>query len=384
MNTLFTDTVMVDAVEQSAACFPARKLQLGFSLIELMISVTIGLLGVLVIFQVMSVWNERKRTTSSGSDAQVAGTIGMFSLERELKVAGYGLGRMQDIEWGCTVNMRDSTGTNVTFPLLPLLVTQGLSSAPDTITAIAGSSSYFTGREEFTQSAASSKRTRQRVGLFPGDILVVTNRPTSAACEVIEVTALSAGEARTIEHQNVSYEKFGAPVGVLTASRFNPPGGADPAFVSGSIYNLGPTPRRTVWQIRAGGVLTSTETFGGLPAIDVADGIVDLQAEYGSMDGSTGVGGIITWAEAAPTPWTNLWAVRVAVLSRSQQFERLPVTTAAITYFGGTKTFAMNNVFGAAASDAANSPTNWRHYRYRVYEQVVPIRNMMWGRRSRS
>jgi type IV pilus assembly protein PilW len=30
--------------------------------------------------------------------------------------------------------------------------------------------------------------------------------------------------------------------------------------------------------------------------------------------------------------------------------------------------------------DPAN---NWRHYRYRVYETVIPLRNMLWGSQIR-
>jgi type IV pilus assembly protein PilW len=29
------------------------------------------------------------------------------------------------------------------------------------------------------------------------------------------------------------------------------------------------------------------------------------------------------------------------------------------------------------ATDAV--PNNWRFYRYRVYEKVIPLRNMIWG-----
>ncbi len=34
------------------------------------------------------------------------------------------------------------------------------------------------------------------------------------------------------------------------------------------------------------------------------------------------------------------------------------------------------DAFGAANPD----PNNWRYYRYRVYERVIPLRNMIWGK----
>ena len=41
----------------------------------------------------------------------------------------------------------------------------------------------------------------------------------------------------------------------------------------------------------------------------------------------------------------------------------------------------MTNVDGTPDSfgDADADPNNWRYYRYRVYERVIPLRNMLWG-----
>ena len=41
----------------------------------------------------------------------------------------------------------------------------------------------------------------------------------------------------------------------------------------------------------------------------------------------------------------------------------------------------MTNVDGTADGfgDANPDPNNWRYYRYRVYERVIPLRNVLWG-----
>ena len=41
----------------------------------------------------------------------------------------------------------------------------------------------------------------------------------------------------------------------------------------------------------------------------------------------------------------------------------------------------MRNVDGTPdPSETPNAdPNNWRYYRYRVYERVIPLRNMLWG-----
>ena len=40
--------------------------------------------------------------------------------------------------------------------------------------------------------------------------------------------------------------------------------------------------------------------------------------------------------------------------------------------------FTMTNVDGTADT-SPNDANDWRHYRYRVYEKVIPLRNTIWG-----
>ena len=330
----------------------------GFSLIELMISVVIGLLGIVVIFQVLTVWDSRKRTTTSGSDAQVAGTIGMFALDRDMKQVGYGFGMTKPGELGCNVVATNALGVSANFPLLPVSITQGATGAPDQLTIMYGNSSYFGGAQTFTSSTATTKRTKYRTGFFKGDLVLVTDNPATAAtgnCALVEVTNDENADPREFSHENISYVKFGATA--ASPSRFNPATGTGTTFLVGNLYNLGPGPRRSVWQIRQGGVLAVGDTISASGVTDVAEGIVDLQAEYGS-------GVPLTWSDTPPTNWADLQAVRVAILSRSQQFEKEAVTAAAVPFFGGSRTFAMGNVFGADSSNGVGSPTNWRNYRY--------------------
>jgi type IV pilus assembly protein PilW len=57
-------------------------------------------------------------------------------------------------------------------------------------------------------------------------------------------------------------------------------------------------------------------------------------------------------------------------VSRSAQFEKQEVTNAAPTWtFDGTTT----QEFDLEKTDA-----DWKHYRYKVYETVVPLRNVLW------
>jgi type IV pilus assembly protein PilW len=52
----------------------------GMSLVELMVGVAIGLIGLLVIFKTVAIWDSHTRTTTSGGDADTAGTLALFNL----------------------------------------------------------------------------------------------------------------------------------------------------------------------------------------------------------------------------------------------------------------------------------------------------------------
>jgi len=85
-------------------------------------------------------------------------------------------------------------------------------------------------------------------------------------------------------------------------------------------------------------------------------------------------------------------AIRVGLLVRGRQFERNrdsdstvvanPVTPAVPTWAGSGvgSDFVMTNVDGTPDAPATAGPNNWRYYRYRVYERVIPLRNMIWGK----
>ena len=65
--------------------------QAGFSLVEILVGLVIGLIATLVIMQVFSVFEGQKRTTSGSSDAQTNGSIALYNITKELEMAGFGL-----------------------------------------------------------------------------------------------------------------------------------------------------------------------------------------------------------------------------------------------------------------------------------------------------
>ncbi len=372
-----------------------RDRQRGFSLLEIMVGVAIGLIGIVVIFQVLAVWETRKRTTTSGSDAQIAGTIAMFNLERDLKLAGYGFGRSTFM--GCTVNAYDAlrAPNTFTFALSPVVITDGAGGAPDTLTVLWGNSAFFVADQTFTTSSDTTKRTRGRTGFQKGDLVVAAGN-SPAQCVLAEVTQNDVADlapftdGASIGHANMAYTNFYS--GAVVNTRYNNPAGPGIAFTTGSLYNLGPAPQLNTWQILNARTLASSEGFRTPTAsTEVSEGIADLQAQYGyDNNGNNQIDcpaasapPACEWTATltsppltAPINWSRVRAIRVALLARSQQYEKDAVTTTAPTWAAGA--FVMRNVDGTADSSPGDA-NDWRHYRYRVYQAVVPLRNMIWG-----
>jgi type IV pilus assembly protein PilW len=384
-----------------------RSASRGFSLVEILVGVAIGIVGMLVIFRTIAVWDTHTRSTTAGSDSQNTGSLAMFNLERDVKQAGHGFMGFgpttvtPPASLGCQVNVAD-TGAR-TLPFAPfnmapveIVLTPG---QPDTINVLSGNSPFFVSEAKFVGSTATSKTLERRSGFHPGDLAIAAVGPV---CNLIEITDDTNADGRTIDHAPAAnYPSFyAAPAAPPRTARYN--SAALPALTQlGTLYSLGPNPIRNQWGV-IGGNLTRTEAFSGGPAFVVGEGVVNVKAIYG-LDtlGAIGTRTVTLWTNVAPvTPagWAQVLSIRVALLVRSRQFERsadqsasgVPtgVTLQAPTWSGATmippipnSNFVMTNVGGGPDSFGPNDPdpNNWRYYRYRVYEKEIPLRNVMWG-----
>lgn len=416
---------------------PAPRRERGMSLIEILVGVVIGLLGILVIFQVLSVTEDRKRTTVHGSDAQSAGAIALYQLQREVQRAGYGIGTADTKIIGCLVKAWN--GAAIDFRLYPIEIVQGAAGAPDRIRVLIGSSDkYVTDVRPWTPGTGSAKSmTGSRAGFDYGDLVVLTGEIDSSRnpgpqtpCALIQVTDRPVAAPFDVGH-NLSYTL--TPPDTLspaatTTPRFNkdaawPDWGTVPSPPpvtfppnKGFALNLGKQPRRHEFRVTLPGEanpnrLVATELLFDAGIGEVADSIINLQAEYGIDRNNNQVIEANEWTETPPDntlvptgtdpkracgdspsrSWRCVLAIRVALLARSAHWDKSacspnPQRTSGATGALQLTNFAMTNVDGTAASGAEAactedppSPNSWRRYRYSVYETVIPMRNMLWG-----
>jgi type IV pilus assembly protein PilW len=134
--------------------------------------------------------------------------------------------------------------------------------------------------------------------------------------------------------------------------------------------------------------------------IPVVAGVVNLQAQYG-ISTTANSNQVNQWVDATAatgfaTPSVadrnRIKAVRIAIIARNSKIERSAVSTACSSTSAATPTglCAWSGVaVGGAITTASPAPTvdlsadaNWARYRYRVFETVIPLRNMVWSRET--
>ncbi|MBI3526681.1 MAG: PilW family protein [Betaproteobacteria bacterium] len=360
----------------------------GMSLPEILAAVLIGLIGMIVIMQVYATSEERKRTTTGTSDAQISGNIALFTLESTIRSAGFGMVSADNNMIGCTTLAYNSNrpAPDFTFLMAPVVITVGAAGAPDKITVIYGSSPNVVEGDAFVSSAASGADfpLKNAAGILAGDLVVASEAGLN--CSMAEVTGFLPAAVNTVMHANAApYSYVNAANQTINATAsYNKGGGSGVGYSTAALlFTLGRSPTVVTYQIGNDKLQTKTlmpyvpaqDADGdGTSDADIGDGIVQLKAQYGKdTDGDAVVDTWDTTLPATSAQWMQVRAIRIALLARSAKLEKLRedgshVTAAAPTWYGGA--FTMTN---------PDLLTDWRDYRYRVYETVVPLRNMIWS-----
>lgn len=353
----------------------------GVTLIELMVGLVIGMIATVIVAQVLRVAEAQKRSTTEGSDAQVNGALSLYALQRDINMAGYGFAAVPS-DLGCYAHGAGGK----TWTLAPVVITDGALGAPDSILVTTAVNSTGVSTPTVLAAAAASTATDFQVSTIaafePGDqvLAVPTAIDANNWCSIFTVASTSTVGTT---HHLIASTATGAgqwtPTGVLPAAGYaNGSYVIDIGHLEQHQYTVD-TARYMLQQATA--TTADTGTMGA--ASDLYPNIVNLQAMYGKD--TDGDGSVDTYDVTTPTTaagWAQVRTIRIAVVARSGQYEKDDVTTAAPLWNVGGIT---NPVTGAAPCGASqclslsvqNVP-NWTHYRYKVYDMVVPMRNLLW------
>lgn len=371
----------------------------GFGLVELMVGLVIGLLTTVVIMQVFSAFEGQKRTTSGSSDTQTNGALALYSLERELMMAGYGMPlyatKNTPSPMKCTtgvfnVDHDGNTGTPK-IGFAPIEIGDGGSGGvSDTVTI-----RYASANATATKSNSGVPII---IGAMSGATLTVE---VSLGCSVNDTALLikdtDCGMTR------VTGVVSGAPSKITVADASHAAVDGTLACLSGwseVSYSIGSQGSRYWLQ-------TIDSREAGFPnALPRQADIVNIQAQYGitkaapaseqeTYDVDEWVDATGDWKTSSLTiaNRNRIRAIRIAVIARSPLKEKEKVTTACAGKFCATwedpvRTGQIRKTNGSstlpATMEVAVPGTDWEYYRYRTYQTIVPLRNLIWASPSLS
>lgn len=330
----------------------------GFSLVEIMVGMVIGMLGIMVIMQVYSVFESQKRATTGAGDAQNAGAIALFGMQRDIEQAGYGLSTSNII--GCNVQLRAGPPA-VTVTLAPVTINPASSVVPtgdsntDTLLIAYGSSASPPEGNGITSLSGSNYAVQAYGSFTAGDqvIAMPSSRPSPCSLTLTSVTA--------VNNPNVTVATAVAGVG------------------GGALYNLGTTPVVKAYAVRSGNLTVCDYMTNDCSQnnsaiwVPVANNIISMRAEYG-QDANNPMDGILDgYGPTTPSTacgWLKTSAVRLALVARNTEPGNTAVTASAPTW-AGSATTAINLTGTTVASGKT-----WQNYRYKVFETTVPIQNI--------
>ncbi len=335
---------------------------LGFTLIEIMIGLAIGMLLTLVIIQVMSVFEAQTRSTSGTADAQTNGSIALYTISREIQMTGYGILPVTNSAHECTtLTINGVADATVPNRLTSVVIAEGAAPAGDTLTLRYGNSlmgGVPTQIAVVGAPTANDATVGTNLGCAVNDISLVTNGTTCAMSTITNVSAVGV-----------------VPITVRLAN-------TTAAALNANLACLG------TWTEVTYRVVNGNLERNGVPSVP---GIVSLQAQYG-ISAAANLNQITQWVSATGGTWAaptianrnRIKAVRVAVVSRNTKAEMSDVTAACNSTTAAAPTglcaWAGNALSPAPTIDMSVGTPDWRRYRYRVFETIVPLRNVVWAR----
>ncbi len=362
----------------------------GFSLIEIMVGLVIGMLATLVIMQVFSVFEAQKRTTTGSSDAQTNGSIALFTIKRDIEMAGYGLPVFSTINSPLLCDPvpkvdHDGDPATAQIDISPVVIIDGANGGSDTIsvrysTADQGDDPLVV--DKASDTAGIPRTIDLKISNDEADVTnnlgcrkdepnkrnfaIVSN---GAVCGIARVKAITGTT-------NITLDTTTLPAGWDTT-----------LYIKGASLACMGTWNEYQYKVNNGRL-----EVNGAPAM--AD-VVNIQAQYG-ISATTSSNQVVQWVDPVGATWANptpanrnlIKAIRVAVVARNGQLEKTDVTASCTSTTAANPTgLCAWDATSAAPINASPAPVidltadpDWRRYRYRVYETIVPLRSVIWSR----
>lgn len=369
-----------------------RKAQKGFSLVELMVAILLASITAVVVLHVLTSYQRRTATLLGSNEAQINAAIGLYAIEKEVRMAGAGLttsvagpptnpgGRLCGV---LGVNMADDSGDVISSgaPLMPLRIIDG-GAGPDTIEILRSDAPTGAAPVRLVQTMASADANISvdgRLGLVDGDLIMIGAPDGSKRCTMTRLGAnpTAVGSLWTLQHELADYGANEVAYDVRDA------------IVNMGRYGL----RRFTVLCNDGEIPSATNTCDlgwydvlSQSIVDPADAeladlqsiapqIVELQAQYGIAEGNRDT--VTSWVNAtAADGWEDpdeasskqIKAVRIALVARAARDGNEVAPDTLVLWDDGDG----NEMTLALDADQ-------RRFRYQVLTVVVPLMNVIWA-----
>lgn len=375
--------------------------QEGFSLVELMVGLVIGLLVSLAIYNVLNVNEGRKRTTTSLNDINQAGSYAVYQLDKLIRSAGSGFTGggdkvAADFTYGCRLDMSRGgvqltpsaafpvpfDAVNSTIRVAPLIIDNGAAGVGgDVIISMSGNAGLGESPTSFSSlPAASTLNLTNHAGLRANDVVLIADK-TGAGISPCLVQQVSPAFVQVLGGSSVALSGLYSAVVVNSRS-------VTDYLETAQVVNLGTSPSFNMFAVGANNSLMKYDLM--LPLVNdqtaansnpslYVDGVYQMQALYGVDNDGDPLVASLTWVAptgvyssanlldgslAASANIKTIKAVKIGLVVRTALMEKQAVSAATITLFSDTAIPVVVNL---------TDP----NYRYSSFEAVIPLRNSL-------
>jgi len=380
--------------------------QRGMTMVELLVAMIIALSVTLAVTSLLIAGENHKRTTTSTNDADQTGAYAFNALDKVLRGAGSGFAESAYISdrgvMGCRLNAAAILPRAGAFPspfasflggvaanlrMAPVLIGQGQSAdgVSDVIMVMSGSDAAGgVPRQVTTPGSANTLILNNTVGFSSSD-LVVVSQSGIPDCLLEEVASAPPAGGNTLNLGSTYYTSGTTTtittLSASTSSYVTPLGNAAINNLQFMLFGVDTTHTLYSYDLLQNQNLVQN-AGGGDAATAIADGVYQLHAIYGidtngngTQDAWAGPGDAnytINTVMITPATMESIVSVRLSLLVRGEYYDKNLVTPATLTLFNG-----LTNAAGNPLSQVVNINATDRHYRYRLFEFTVPLRNMI-------
>jgi type IV pilus assembly protein PilW len=279
-------------------------------------------------------------------------------------------------------------GVTNTLTVSPILIGQGQSQAGSDVIAVMGGSGAAGGvsRQISGGGSATTLNLDNTVGFLPSDVTLVSQSGVVDCLleEVVSVATPAINLSGTTYYTSTATTTNLATLAANTLSYVTPIGNAAANNMQFMLFGVGNN--RTLYSYDLLQNLLYVGGTGADSAQAIADGVVQMNAIYGIDTNGDGIQdnwagpGVpvsdaawnITSVMASPTLMREIVSIRVALVVRGEYYDKNIVSPTTLTIFSG-----LTNSSAASLQQVVNLAPNDQHYRYRVFEFTVPLRNML-------